>query len=906
MKRITIKTLILLVVSFTILPIHAQEIIVVDQGLGTLENAIATHGGDVIYQLNAGEWYGLEGIIEVSDASLGGPGKTLTIVGEETESMPPVIQVGVASDGSTHPYLFSASSNLTLRNVFLADQDFTGIAGRGVIEFVSSVRVIVDNCVIDPAGQNRTFGGGDEADGSKLYLNNNLILNNGHMQGPNDGGYLGTMAWDTLWVENNTFVSSGQDFISTRFHNVPNNQFIWINHNTFFWHDLWIKKSYNDQNFYFTNNLMHDISLFAQLYSWGQFFPDYRQGNTMLSQTCIDTLMDEQGNAEKLPSQRTVFWEYNLQNSSPQLRSLPKKAVDEGYKPLYIIPMLWNEDVPLDYTGGIEVVSPADSSRENRIFADDANWPLMKYDHNWYDKDPMYSNPQIYNTNDSMILNLMDWYGEIIWKDGSNFDGTPSYMWSMDKWAGTDPTEYPQVWPRFDGSYTNPELLSASIEGLPLGDLNWFPAQRSLWFSEREQIETHILSLNEQRYPLGADPDTLLYGVKIRVKDQSSEAIEGAALIIEGDTLAWSNQGGLIQFDTLIGIYPFTLMANGFKDSTGEFEVSYSGYSGEVMMEIIEYELKFVVIDSTYDPVDSLENASIEIDGKPDVFYTNSEGWVVFDTIGRIDFMVNKSGYLPGYGNVTITQPEVLTIGLDPLRPIHFEISGYKGEPMYGAMVQIDQRALYTDLDGSVSTELSDGEYPYVVSASNHLLFKDTLEVNGTVADSTIKIELVPVSYTVTFVVSDGLDPVDQAIVEIDDETLTSNANGVASVNMVNGAYDYIAFAVDTDTTKGTVEVDGDAVVKNVVLTKISSVETLAQDGIQIYPNPANDYFVIKIGEMTNASVQLINAIGAVCLESRLSSPTSTIQLDGLEEGVYIVLIKNSEKHYTGKITLRR
>ena len=187
MKRITIKTLILLVVSFTILPIHAQEIIVVDQGLGTLENAIATHGGDVIYQLNAGEWYGLEGIIEVSDASLGGPGKTLTIVGEETESMPPVIQVGVASDGSTHPYLFSASSNLTLRNVFLADQDFTGIAGRGVIEFVSSVRVIVDNCVIDPAGQNRTFGGGDEADGSKLYLNNNLILNNGHMQGPNEG-----------------------------------------------------------------------------------------------------------------------------------------------------------------------------------------------------------------------------------------------------------------------------------------------------------------------------------------------------------------------------------------------------------------------------------------------------------------------------------------------------------------------------------------------------------------------------------------------------------------------------------------------------------------------------------------------------------------------------------------------
>jgi len=627
----------------------------------------------------------------------------------------------------------------------------------------------------------------------------------------------------------------------------------------------------------------------------------------MLSLTCIDTLMvDGQGGTESLPSERRMFWEYNLQNSSPQLKSLPKKAVDDGHLPLYIIPMLWDENVPLEYTGGIEVISPTDSSRENRILADDANWPYMKYDHNWYDKDPMYSNPQIYNTNDSMIMNIMDWYGSRIWSNGAEFDGTPSYNWEVDKWAGTPNIEYPIVWPRFDGSYTNPELLSASIEGLPLGDLNWFPAQKYLWLSERDQIEAHILSLNEQQYPLNADPDTLQYGVKIYVRDQTSAPIEGAALVIGEDTLDWSNQNGLIQFDTLIGIYPYTILADGFKSYSGEFEVSYAGYSGEVLVEIIQYDLKFVVIDSTYDPVDSLENASIEIDGKPDVLFTSSEGWVVFDTIGRVDYMVKKAGYLTGYGNVTITQPEVLTIRLDPLRPIHFEISGYKGEPVHGAMVQINQRVLYTDLNGSVSTELSDGDYPYVVSASNHLLFRDTLELRGTVADSTIRIELVPVSYTVTFVVSDGLDPVGQAMVEIDDEILTTNANGVASVNMVDGTYDYIAFAVNTDTTKGTVEVDGDAVVKNVVLTKISSVEALSQDGIQIYPNPANDYFVIEIGEMTEASVQLINAIGAVCFESRLSSSTTTIQLDGLEDGVYIVLIKNSEKHYTGKITLHR
>ena len=820
---------------------------------------------------------------------------------------PPVIQVGVDYDGSTQRCLFRISSNMTLRNVFLADQDIAGNAGPAIIELDAPVKLIIENCVIDPAGREQTFRGNSPADGSKLFLSDNLVLNHGHMQGPNDGGYLGNIQWDTLWVENNTFVSSGQDFIGTSVHRIPNNQFIWINHNTFFWHDLWLKKSYNDQDFYFTNNLMHDISLFPQLYYWGQFFPDYKEGNTMLSMTCIDTLLvDGQGGTESLPSARRMFWEYNLQNSSSQLRSLPKKAVDEGHLPLYIIPMLWDENVPLDYTGGIEVISPADSSRENRILADDANWPYMKYDHNWYDKDPMYSNQQIYNTNDSMIMNIMDWYGERIWADGSAFDGTPSYNWEVDKWAGTPNNEFPTVWPRFDGSYTNPELLSASIEGLPLGDLNWFPVQKTLWLSERHQIESHILALNEYQYPIGADLDTLLYGVNIYIRDQTSTSIEGAVLVIGEDSIGLSDQNGLIQFDTLIGIYPFTTFADGFISSMGEFEVSYAGYSGEVVMEIVQHELKFVVIDSTNDQIDSLENASIEIVGKPDVLFTNSEGWVVFDTIGRIDYMVSRTGYLTNYGNVTITQPEVVTVGLEPLRYIHFDLAGYKGDPVSGASIQIAEKVLITDQFGRASTGLSDGTYPYLVLAVNHLPFRDTIEVNGETADSTIMIEMIPVTYMLTFNVNDGLDPIVQATVEVEEDILITNANGVTSVNLLNGTYEYSAFAINTDTTTGTVVVDGDEVVETVVLTLISSLEELSQNGIQFYPNPAMDKITIEIDEMQEGTVEMINTLGALVFKTKLNSSKSSINLVGLEEGVYIIMIRNSERQFTGKITLRK
>lgn len=483
--------------------LRAQDTILVEPGLGTIESAIALSGGDVVYKLSAGEKYILESIVMVDDESMGAD-QGLVIIGEETEGMPPVIQVGSLGVGTAFPALFQIYNNLTLKNVFLAAQEETGAASTAVIFIFSQAEIIIDNCVIDPAGIKKTFDGDSIADQSSFYLTNSLIMNNGSMSGPDDSGWLGTMAWDTLWVENNTFVSSGQEFIGTSAHNIPNNSFIWVNHNTFLWHDVWIKRSCNDQNFFFTNNLLHDISIYAHQYDWALIWPDYNQGNQMLSLACIDTMViDAEGTLETLPSERTFFWEYNLQYNSPQLLELPKHAVDSGYEPLYLIPMLWEEDTPIEYTGGIEVVSPADSSRENRILADDANWPFMKYDNNWYDKDPLYTDSQIYSTNDSMIQNVMGWYGYVLWREVPAYDGTPSYKFEVDKWAGTDPAVYPEVWPRFDGSYSNPELLSASIEGLALGDLNWFPGDKARWEAEKYQIQEHILALNEHRYELG-------------------------------------------------------------------------------------------------------------------------------------------------------------------------------------------------------------------------------------------------------------------------------------------------------------------------------------------------------------------------------------------------------------------
>jgi hypothetical protein len=72
-------------------------------------------------------------------------------------------------------------------------------------------------------------------------------------------------------------------------------------------------------------------------------------------------------------------------------------------------------------------------------------------------------------------------------------------------WWCDDPVDNlgnPEVWPRINAAYQNPTMLTNSIEGLPLGDLNWFPTQKALWKSNQAGIMAWIFALNETKYQI--------------------------------------------------------------------------------------------------------------------------------------------------------------------------------------------------------------------------------------------------------------------------------------------------------------------------------------------------------------------------------------------------------------------
>ena len=80
---------------------------------------------------------------------------------------------------------------------------------------------------------------------------------------------------------------------------------------------------------------------------------------------------------------------------------------------------------------------------------------------------------------------------------------------SSGNWWWCDDSVYnlgnPVVWPRFSGGvYTNKATLTGSSEGLPLGNLNYFPTQLALWQKNKALLMQNILNEDTVQYAITA------------------------------------------------------------------------------------------------------------------------------------------------------------------------------------------------------------------------------------------------------------------------------------------------------------------------------------------------------------------------------------------------------------------
>ncbi len=511
MKKLN-SLLFLLVGLFVGSNLSAQDILVVSPGEGTLNDAIDQYGGDRIYELQAGAWYGLTKPIENVDYHLQVIGEEVDIYGGET--LPATLQTGSTATGTAIRTMFDAKGDITVKNLYLMNVDLNGQLGFQVLQQSKlRSRSVFDNCVIDPVSNAHGFN--LAAGESKLFVTNNIILRHGHMVSMNDGHMFllgGDIGQDTVWIENNTFVDLGIFFIfgglNAVVHNVIN-----INHNTFIRHKGEWDFTIWENEMYHTNNLLFDVSVvpIAPTMSLGRD-PVYTLRQMILADSIV---------GEDLPSERTQYLHYNSLHRTPEWYPIMGDWNDSmkihGLNPVFYQPLMWDAETPAGYTEGNFQDPPHTNewamgkTKEAQIFNytghTNDNFPKFTYGSMTYDQDPLFVDSKIYDKSIeygewAFIIYLRDQLAYPNPDDLPTIAELPSWHWDPD-----GDITFNDTWPIFNGKYTDASTLTGSIENLPLGDLNWFPEEKAKWENHKDAIFTHMKAGNTGKFELvSVDP----------------------------------------------------------------------------------------------------------------------------------------------------------------------------------------------------------------------------------------------------------------------------------------------------------------------------------------------------------------------------------------------------------------
>ncbi|MGB9592307.1 MAG: hypothetical protein ACPL1K_07305, partial [Candidatus Kryptoniota bacterium] len=247
------------------------------------------------------------------------------------------------------------------------------------------------------------------------------------------------------------------------------------------------------RDLYVTNNLCWLYNFVPLPGVWFGGNPRNKYASLVEVDTLItDTTATGQPIYERLPSTRRRFIEYNSNYRVQGLWDLLAWGNSKGTN---------SQFARFQYPPAYK-----DSSFSVAMYNDPVNFPYFKCNNNIDDygaenkaHDPQFLDQKIYQLTDSAVVwagyQARQFWG-FSYPDPSTW---PDFFYSKDGNEGS-----PKTWPRFNGAYSNPSLLTASIEKLPLGDLNWFPDQKKIWQAHQQEIMQHILNEDESQMTLTA------------------------------------------------------------------------------------------------------------------------------------------------------------------------------------------------------------------------------------------------------------------------------------------------------------------------------------------------------------------------------------------------------------------
>ncbi|MEP0005179.1 MAG: T9SS type A sorting domain-containing protein [Balneola sp.] len=271
-----------LLVFVTNINVFAQRTVTVEQGVGTLNEAITSDttatgarvDSNTVYVLSSGGTYLLDGSIEHR-------GYHLTIVAEDGATERPKL-IPAVDDGGASDRPFRPRGDLTLKGLYMTNEDELGGINTRIIRISENeVTISIDDCHLDKDGQ---AGFRVDGDNVNIFLTNSILSNIGSTSSPDNGRGVDDRGnpIDTLWFENNTFYNltsqvlrDGGGTISYAY--INQNTAVNIGKNTAFEFGPTV-------NGVFTNNMVYNAS----------FFGNNTNGDEQITVIGLDSLTTEE------------------------------------------------------------------------------------------------------------------------------------------------------------------------------------------------------------------------------------------------------------------------------------------------------------------------------------------------------------------------------------------------------------------------------------------------------------------------------------------------------------------------------------------------------------------------------------------------------------------------------------
>ncbi len=195
-------------------------------------------------------------------------------------------------------------------------------------------------------------------------------------------------------------------------------------------------------------------------------------------------------------------------------------------------------------------------------------------------------------------------------------------------------------------------------------------------------------------------------------------------------------------------------------------------------------------------------------------------------------------------------------------------------------------------LDGvQVATNVTTTEYTIPdISGGTH-----TVGVQSVYASEVSEIVTTSITvqqtYTVTFTVVDAKNnPVEGASIVINEDTLTTDVSGTATINLANGDYNYTVSISGYADLTGSFTVNNDAQTIPISLLT-TEIDKLTTNSVQLYPNPVKNTLIIERNNSDEVVIELYSINGLLLNTTKTENRTTTLNVEVLSSGTYFIKI---------------